>query len=128
MPPSRLLDVAEDKGLVIWQQTSVVIKARCSWRPFSIAWLYPPSREGAGWYGTRDFTFGEAVTEYYPDLAPDLRAALSEWTEQFHTDDFAKEVETKNITAWSVGYADVAANIDLLSDRLANALSKLSNL
>ena len=124
----RLLDVAEDKGLVIWQQTSVVIKARCSWRPFSIAWLYPPSREGAGWYGTRDFTFGEAVTEYYPDLAPDLRAALGEWTEQFRADLFAKEVETKNITAWSVGYADVAANIDLLSDRLANALSKLSNL
>ena len=43
----RLLDIAEDKGMVIWQQTSVVIKARCSWRPFSIAWLYPPSPGGS---------------------------------------------------------------------------------
>ena len=74
----RLLDIAEDKGAVNWGQTSVAIKARCSWRPFSIAWLYSPSREGPGWYGTKDFTFGEAVTEYNPDLDANLRTALGQ--------------------------------------------------
>ena len=122
----RLLDIAEDKGVVNWGQTSVAIKARCSWRPFSIAWLYSPSREGIGWYGTKEFTFGEAITEYYPDLDANLRTALGQWTEQFRTDPFAEEVMTKNITAWSIGHEDAVAHIDLLAERLAHVLTKLS--
>ncbi len=124
----RLLDIAEDKGVVNWGQTSVAIKAQCSWRPFSIAWLYPPSREGLGWYGTKEFTFGEAVTEYYPDLDANLRTALGQWTEQFRTDPFAEKVMTKNITAWSINHDDAVAHIDLLAERLAHVLTRLSSL
>lgn len=124
----RLLDIAEDKGAVNWGQTSVAIKAQCSWRPFSIAWLYSPSREGLGWYGTKEFTFGEAVTEYYPDLDANLRTALGQWTEQFRTDPFAEEVMTKNITAWSINHEDAVAHIDVLAERLAHVLTKLSSL
>ncbi|MCY3658412.1 MAG: hypothetical protein OXG36_05230 [Caldilineaceae bacterium] len=124
----RLLDIAEDKGVVNWGQTSVAIKAQCSWRPFSIAWLYPPSREGLGWYGTKEFTFGEAVTEYYPDLDANLRTALGQWTEQFRTDPFAEKVMTKNITAWSINHDDAVAHIDVLAERLAHVLTRLSSL
>jgi len=124
----RLLDIAEDKGVVNWGQTSVAIKAQCSWRPFSIAWLYPPSREGLGWYGTKEFTFGEAVTEYYPDLDANLRTALGQWTEQFRTDPFAEKVMTKNITAWSINHDDAVVHIDLLAERLAHVLTRLSSL
>ena len=124
----RLLDIAEDKGVVNWGQTSVAIKAQCSWRPFSIAWLYPPSREGLGWYGTKEFTFGEAVSEYYPDLDANLRTALGQWTEQFRTDPFAEKVMTKNITAWSINHDDAVAHIDLLAERLAHVLTRLSSL
>ena len=124
----RLLDIAEDKGVVNWGQTSVAIKAQCSWRPFSIAWLHSPAKEGFGWYGTRDFTFGEAVTEYYPDLDANLRTALGQWTEQFRTDSFAEAVATKNITAWSIGHDEAVKHIDLLAERLAHVLTKLSSL
>lgn len=124
----RLLDIAEDKGAVNWGQTSVAIKAQCSWRPFSIAWLYSPSKDGLGWYGTKEFTFGEAVTEYYPDLDANLRTALGQWTEQFRTDPFAEEVMTKNITAWSINHEDAVAHIDVLAERLAHVLTKLSSL
>lgn len=124
----RLLDIAEDKGVVSWGQTSVAIKARCSWRPFSIAWLHSPAKEGLGWYGTKEFTFGEAVTEYYPDLDANLRTALGEWTERFRTDPFTEEVATKGITAWSIGHDDAVTHVDLLAERLAHFLTKLSSL
>lgn len=124
----RLLDIAEDKGVVSWGQTSVAIKARCSWRPFSIAWLHSPAQEGLGWYSTKEFTFGEAITEYYPDLDANLRTALGKWTEQFRTDPFTEEVATKGITAWSIGHDDVVTHIDLLAERLSNVLTKLSSL
>ena len=124
----RLLDITEDKGVVSWGQTSVAIKARCSWRPFSIAWLHSPAKEGLGWYGTKEFTLGEAVTEYYPDLDVNLRTALGEWTEQFRTDPFVEEVATKGITAWSIGHDDVVTHIDCLAERLSNVLTKLSSL
>ena len=124
----RLLDIAQDKGVVSWGQTSVAIKAQCSWRPFSIAWLYSPAQEGLGWYSTKEFTFGEAVTDYYPNLNANLRTALGQWTEQFRTDSFTEEVATKGITAWSIGHDDAVTHIDLLAERLAHVLTKLSSL
>lgn len=57
-----------------------------------------------------------------------MRTALGQWTEQFRTDPFAEEVMTKNITAWSINHDDAVAHIDLLAERLANVLTKLSSL
>ena len=123
-----LLDVAKNSGALFdWKPGSVVVRIRCKLRrqPVSVAWLYPPSTTKT-WNKTQKFTFGVGILD--ENLAEELRIALKQWANLFKDDNFTTDVSSKGVVAWSVNYHDTARHIDLLSDRLANILTKLESL
>ena len=127
----RLLAAARRAGVAVWGPSGVTIKGRYAQRnsPLSVAWLYPPSKLGQGWQRTRDFTFGESVTAYEdPNVGEDVRTVLRQWTDQFGADAFTEDASSKGVTAWAVGYDDVARHIDLLEERLSRVLALLAAL
>ena len=127
---SRLLDVAQESGGTLqWGSSSVSVRMSCSvWRqPITIAWLYPTSKKG-GWLSTKDFSFGAAIFDYVPPPGEELRPLLERWIDQFSSDGFAKEISSKGVKAWAVGYEDAAHHVDLLVERLAKVLSELKSL
>ena len=124
----RLLDVAQDSGAALeWGKSSVTVRMRCSlWQqPVSVAWLSPPSTD-KGWQKTRDFTFGAAILD--EALAEGLRTVLEQWANLFKDDDFTTDASSSGVNARSVNYHDAVKHIDLLSDRLADILTKLQSL
>ena len=58
----------------------------------------------------------------------ELRPLLERWIDQFSSDGFAKEISSKGVKAWAVGYEDAAHHVDLLVERLAKVLSELKSL
>ena len=129
---ARLLDVAQEGGAVFeWgQRGGVSVRGRCSrWQqPITVAWLYSPAMDGTGWMRTRDFTFGTAVLDYDPGPDEELRGILQRWADSFRDLPFVRDASSKGVDAWSVGYANAAQHIDLLTDRLAKVLSDLKSL
>ncbi len=132
----RLLDVARDSGAAFhWGPSGVSIRMRCSlWgNPVSVAWLYPPSTTDNGWMKTRDFSFGVAILDEAPPPPPALSTVLKQWADQFGAESFTTRVvkasglPVKGVDAWSVNYPDAVQHLDLLSDRLANILTKLQS-
>ena len=124
----RLLDVAQDSGAALdWGPSGVSVRLRCSLRkqPVSVAWFYPPSTT-KGWQKTRDFTFGAAILD--EALAEGLRTVLEQWANLFKDDDFTTDASSSGVNARSVNYHDAVKHIDLLSDRLADILTKLQSL
>ncbi|MDD9988446.1 MAG: hypothetical protein OXQ31_19375 [Spirochaetaceae bacterium] len=140
----QLMDVAERNGAeLFWRSASVSVRVRCplaspareqpaQGRPafVSVAWLVLPGRRALGgrlW----GVSFGAFLGE---KSAPRLKDRLSQWAEQFSTDDFAqfstdfdfaKNAEGR---AWSIAYDDAAQHIDLLAERLRQILVELKSL
>ena len=129
---AKLIDSASDSGAVFeWgQRGGVSVRGRCSrWQqPITVAWLYSPAMDATGWMRTRDFTFGTAVLDYDPGPDEELRGILQRWADSFRDLPFVRDASSKGVDAWSVGYANAAQHIDLLTDRLAKVLSDLKSL
>lgn len=124
----RLLDVAKNSGALFdWKPGSVVVRMRCALRvqPVSVAWLYPPSTTKT-WNKTQKFTFGAGILD--EDLAEELSTVLEQWVNLFRDDSFTTDASSKGVAAWSVNYHGASQHLDLLSDRLANILTKLQSL
>lgn len=126
---TRLLDAGGKLGVLDWVKNGVIIKASCPrhWLTIPVAWLWPPSKPG-GRYRTREFSFGQETTTYYPDLDEEVRTVLQQWPDQFQADSFTEDASSKGLTAWSVGYDDAARHIDLLEERLSGVLTELASL
>ena len=125
---ARLLDVAVQSGADIYYgaRYGVSIRARCSaWaRPITIAWLY--SQPGKGWMRTRDFSFGAAVYDYeHPE---EVRAMLERWVDEVSADDFAENVSSKGVKAWSARHEAGVHHQDVLVERLRRIISELASL
>ena len=124
----RLMEVVDGvsgAGLS-WGKNRVTIRARSSLRKarVSIAWLYPTSGQGSS-LRFRDFTFGHRVNEGYPGP---LNARLEKWVNEFADDGFSHKHQAPDALAYYVKHEDVAANIDVLCDRLKKVLTDLKDL
>ena len=119
---TRLLDLADEYGLLTWQSASVTIRAKSAERKrgYPVALIYRPDAS-AGWAEEWHFVFGS----YFDEPTGELRAFLDEWTAQFGSDGFTKP---SKIGRWIVSYEDAVANIDLLADRLRTALTEIPKL
>lgn len=119
---TRLLDLADEYGLLTWQSASVTIRAKSATRKrgYPVALIYRPGAS-AGWAEEWHFVFGS----YFDEPTGELRAFLDEWTAQFGSDGFAKPAKSGR---WNVSYDDAVANIDLLADRLRTALTEIPKL
>ena len=127
----RLLEVARENNAGFnWGPSRVSIRARCpAWPTFlSVAWLSKPSR--AGWAGKEGFFFGAGnfSSEFFERLPNDLNELLNGWVNQFSDDDFSSFIEVTGIKAYAIDHKDVAANIDLLCERLDRVLRELAAL
>ena len=130
----RLLDVAQEHGgSPEWGSSGVSIRIRCKlWpQPVSVAWLFPPGV--SGWMGFRNITVGADKfigydpPRYDPLAREELSKTLVPWANQFSGDEFAKGLSKDWGYFWEVDYASAAQHIDLLTDRLAEVLSKLGS-
>jgi len=124
---NNLLEAAEQSGgNVHYGGSGVSIRVNCSlWQQHvSVAWLYP--EPDIGWMRTRDFSFGTAIVE--EDLPEELRTILEQWTNQFASDDFARNVDSRGVKAWAVSYDDAVRHRDQLVNRLRGIVSKLAAL
>ena len=124
----RLLEVVDGvsgAGLN-WGKNRVTIRARSSLRKprVSIAWLYSTTGQDPSVL-FRDFTFGQPVNE---DNPRPLNARLEEWVNEFAADDFSHKHQAPDASAYYVKHEDVAANIDVLCDRLKKVLTDLKDL
>ena len=122
----RLLEVVDAvKGVGFnWGRNAVTIRARCPlWKNrISVAWLYPVSGQS---HWLRDFTFGVQVPNDYPES---LSRLLEGWANRFANDGFSHKHQAPDALAYYVKHEDVAANIDVLCDRLKKVLTGLKDL
>ena len=131
---SRLLEVARKSGAALqWGPSgvSVRVRMRSSVWPYllTVAWLYPPSKSDMGWMRTKDFSFGTGILDYDdPPPGEELQNLLKRWIDQFSSDGFSKDVSSKGVKAWAVGYDDASRHADLLVGRLETVLSELKSL
>lgn len=98
------------------------IGGRCSLHrnPINIAQFYCPTDNDEGKF---TFRVGQGFE------IPEVRALLQEWIAQFESDDFVeKYTPTDWQTGWSVSPSDMVQHVDILSDRLCDALRKLAAL
>ena len=124
----RLLEVAKKHGADLYfGTTGMSIRARSvSWpNSLSIAWLYP--HDGAGWMSTRDFSFGEAVSND-PKLPKNLQMALEDWVRTMSSESFAEDASSKGVKAAAIKHDDAIKHSDLLVHRLDEVLKKLAAL
>ena len=119
----KLINDARAAGAVVTGSPgSIRIGGPCSVyrRNINIAQFYPPTDSDEG-----KFTF--RVSHVY--AIPELHAFLLEWVAQFEADDFTeKYVPTNWQTGWAVKPADMKLHVDILSTRLRDALTGLTQL
>lgn len=91
----------------------------------TVAWFYPT--DGVFWMGLRNYAFGESSTDNSnPALPAKRQEALRNWVSQFEGDPFGEQHHSPNVVrARIITPQDVAANIDILEARLAQALDDL---
>ena len=124
----RLLEVAEGHGAEIYfGSTGLSIRARSpAWTsPMSIAWLYPHKQ--AGWMNTREFSFGEAISDYY-ELPDGLVKTLNDWVQAISGWDIAENASSKGVNASSINHNAAAGRIDDLARELQEVLKNLAAL
>ena len=124
----HLLEVVDAvKGVGFnWGRNRVTIRARCPlWKSrISVAWLYPVSGQNQNQL-VRDLAFGMQPSDDHP---PKLKEQLDKWVNQFANDGFSHKHQAPDALAYYVKHEDVAANIDVLCDRLKKVLTGLKDL
>lgn len=122
MVAGRLLDVADRAGATLaWGERSVSIRARCSGRLLTVAWLSLTSVPG--WAGVRDITFGTAWGQQSPDS--DVLVLLEKWMKRFSDASFAQDISEGGTKLWTVPYDVAAEHIDFFADCLEDILAEL---
>lgn len=118
---TRLLNIAEEYGVVQYWDASVAIRAiGAEGKPHTIALIYLPDKR---WGQHREFTLGAYSAQGME--TGELQNYLLTWMRQFEDDDFTKPASNSLSV---VSYEDAVANIDLLADRLRTALTEIPKL
>ena len=122
MVAGRILAVADRAGATLaWGERTVSIRARCSGRLLTVAWLSLTSVPG--WAGVRDITFGTAWGQQPPDS--DVLVLLEKWTKQFSDASFTQDISEGGTKLWTVPYDVAAAHTDFFAGCLEDILLEL---
>lgn len=123
MVAGRLLDVADRAGATLaWGERTVSIRARCSGRLLTVAWLSLTSVPG--WAGVRDITFGTAYWGQQP-LDSAVLVLLERWTKRLSDASFTQDISEGGAKLWTVPYDAAAAHIAFFADCLEDILAEL---
>ena len=109
---------------------SMTVNARCaaSNNPLAVAWFFEP--EAKNWVGQEGFQFGSgnSTQGFFESLRDDVRQLLESWTDQFGEYPGATKFSGLSLKGYAFTHQAVAANIDLLADRLDKVLTDLAAL
>ena len=123
----QLIAFAEERGAIVdRKQRSLTISVQSTLRnpPLTVAWLFLPN---SSWNGLRGFTIGQVN---WVELPQETQVELDELYRQMSRDGFAEEVgndKTGGARGWAVDPAAVAQHVDLVQERLAQAIAVLQS-
>ena len=121
----QLIAFAEERGAIVdRKQRSLTISVQSTLRnpPLTVAWLFLPN---SSWNGLRGFTIGQVN---WVELPKEKQVEFDELYRQMSRDGFAEEVgndKTGGARGWAVDAAVVAQHVDLMQERLAQAIAIL---
>ena len=128
---SRLLEVvhSHDAPTPSRSQTAIYVRQRCAaWEEhITLLGVYAPT---AGGFEDGRFIFGirHGGGSFLDRMPRNLRVVLENWLSSFEMDDFAEADTSYSFRGYRVNPEAVAANADLLCDRLDWVLRELSEL
>ena len=120
----RLIAVAREEGAdIALHEQAVVIGMRCSLHKTSVnvAWLYPTAKR-TFWMGFTGFTFRCGQWDF--SFSDKARIWFKEWEKQFDQDSFTRKTDCTP-PAWRIDPVIAAKHIDILEERLREALAML---
>ena len=124
----QLIATAEERGAIVdRKQSSLTVSVRSSLRngPLTVAWLFPTMN--SYWDGLKGFTIGQVN---WVDLPEETQSKFDTLDSQMSHDGFAEEVgssKTGGSRGWAIDPAIVAQHVDLVQERLAQAIAILQS-
>ena len=129
----QLIAAAEERGAIVNRmQSGLTISVQSTLRnaPLTVAWLFPTMN--SYWNGLKGFTIGQGVHEVnWVKLPEEAQVRFDELYRQMSRDGFAEEVgndKDGGARGWAVAPAVVAQHIDLMKERLAQAIAVIQSL
>lgn len=125
----QLLAAAEERGAIVSRkQSSLTISVQSPVRsaPLTVAWLFPSMN--ASWGGLKGFTIGQVN---WVELPGEAQARFDELYRQMSSDGLAEEVgnaKAGGSHGWAIDPAVIAQHIDLVKERLGQAIAILRSL
>ena len=125
----RLIAAAEERGAIVNRmQSSLTVSVQSTLRnaPLTVAWLCPTMN--SFWGGFKGFTIGQVN---WVELPEEAQAKLDELYLQMSRDGFAERVgnnKTGGSRGWAIDPAVVAQHIDLMKERLTQAIDIVQSL
>ncbi|MCY4661467.1 MAG: hypothetical protein OXF93_16925 [Acidobacteria bacterium] len=125
----QLLGTAEERGAIVSRrQSSLTISVQTPLRPapLTVAWLFPSMN--TSWGGLKGFTIGQVN---WVELPGEAQAKFDELYRRVSRDGFAEEVgnaKAGGSHGWAFDPAVVAQHIDLVRERLGQAIAILQSL
>ena len=128
---NRLFETSVQRGAFLdWGNAGASIRISTeAWptAPVTVAWCYPPGAR-INWAATFTFGAGNWNPGFFESLPMNLREVLENWINRFADDAYARDVSRTGLEAWSITLEDVAANTDVLVERLDKVLTDLASL
>ena len=124
----QLIAAAEKRGGIVKRmQSSLTVSVQSTRRnaPLTVAWLFPTMN--SYWGGLKGFTIGQVN---WVELPEETQAKFDALYSQMSRDGFAEEVgssKTGGSRGWAIDPAVVAQHIDLVQERLAQAIAILQS-
>ena len=125
----KLIAAAKERGAIVnRKQSSLTVSVQSTLRnaPLTVAWLFPTMNPS--WGGLKGFTIGQVN---WVELPEEAQARFDELYRQMSRDGLAEEVgndKTGGSRGWAINPAVVAQHIDLIKERLAQAIAILQSL
>ena len=125
----KLIAAAKERGAIVnRKQSSLTVSVQSTLRnaPLTVAWLFPTMNPS--WGGLKGFTIGQVN---WVELPEEAQARFDELYRQMSRDGLAEEVgndKTGGSRGWAINPAVVAQHIDLMKERLAQAIAILQSL
>ena len=125
----QLIAAAKERGAIVNRmQGSLTVSVQSTLRnaPLTVAWLFPTMN--SSWNGLKGFTIGQVNWVELPEGA---QAKFDELYRQMSRDRLAEEVgndKPGGSRGWAIDPAVVAQHVDLMKERLAQAIAILQSL
>ena len=125
----QLIAAAVERGAIVnrmERSLTVTVQSTHHNAPLTVAWLFPNMK--LSWSGLKGFTIGQVN---WVELPEETQAKFDELYHQMSRDGFAEDVgsdKPRGGRGWATEPAVVAQHIDLIKERLAQAISILQSL